>query len=152
MGKCQRRERPLNVGTLLDIGWKAGIIADDKRQAPGIGRHVPLHEVRKLIRCPGFPLRIQHHDTVGRFQGRKPLGWPEVCDLQRQEVPDSTEVVIAQLCQVRAPGFACPNHAQLHGAGRKIFLQGALSNQITSIVPLSGAPQALQIVELASPR
>ena len=61
---------------------------------------------------------------------------------------DSPGVIFAKLRQLRIPCFPDPNYTQLHPRPL-ILLKRALSDQVTGIMPLAGAPQAFQIVEFA---
>lgn len=110
----ERRERPLNIGALFYVRRKPRVIADDEGKTSGVRGHVLLDEFRELIRCPGFAFGIQHDDAIGVVERREQLCLLHVCDLQRQEMPDSTAVVVAQLRQRRIFRLTDPNHPQLH--------------------------------------
>src|SRR5262245_27635702 len=60
---------------------------------------------------------------------------------------DPRDVILAKLRDLRVFRLSDPNRPKLHT--RAALLKRALADQVTGVTPLSGPPQAFQIVELS---
>ena len=101
VGEGQGRERPLNVGAFLHFRRKAGVIADDKREAARIPRHVLPDEFRKLLRGPRFAFRIENHDAIGYFEGGQEFLLFHFRNFQWEKMFDASGVVFAKSGDMR---------------------------------------------------